>query len=213
MGLPISRFGAEKKDFISYLSRKRELSFAFEGDYYTITICKVSVYPQCYAAVADKLSVFRRRQLIVDIGSWTLDLMPIEDMIPDEGDCFTQEMGLITCMRTINEECVRKLNGEITESDIQYIMRTGESELPPEYTEIVVNGLKKFADTVYQVIREHKYNLQLTPITFVGGGATVMKLFSSNAGDNISYIEDVRANAKGYEFLAKVALMKNSGKR
>ena len=40
-----------------------------------------------------------------------------------------------------------------------------------------------------------------------------MKLFSSNAGDNISYIEDVRANAKGYEFLAKVALMKNSGKR
>ena len=87
----------------------------------------MSVYPQCYAAVADKLSVFRRRQLIVDIGSWTLDLMPIEDMIPDEGDCFTQEMGLITCMRTINEECVRKLNGEITESDIQYIMRTGES--------------------------------------------------------------------------------------
>ena len=76
-----------------------------------------------------------------------------------------------------------------------------------------MNGLKKFADTVYQVIREHKYNLQLTPITFVGGGATVMKLFSSNAGDNISYIEDVRANAKGYEFLAKVALMKNSGKR
>lgn len=213
VGLPISRFGAEKKDFISYLSRERELSFAFEGDYYTITICKVSVYPQCYAAVADKLSVFRRRQLIVDIGSWTLDLMPIEDMIPDEGDCFTQEMGLITCMRTINEECVRKLNGEITESDIQYIMRTGESELPPEYTEIVVNGLKKFADTVYQVIREHKYNLQLTPITFVGGGATVMKLFSSNAGDNINYIEDVRANAKGYEFLAKVALMKNSGKR
>lgn len=36
---------------------------------------------ECYAAVADKLTVFRRRQLIVDIGSWTLDLMPIEDMI------------------------------------------------------------------------------------------------------------------------------------
>lgn len=120
---------------------------------------------------------------------------------------------MITCMRTINEECVRKLNGEITKSDIQYIMRTWESELPSEYTEIVVNGLKKFADTVYQVIREHKYNLQLTPITFVGGGATVMRLFGNNLGDNIRYIEDVRANAKGYEFLAKVALMNDSRKR
>ena len=213
VGLPISRFGAEKKDFISYLSKDKEISFAFEGEYYSIVICKVSVYPQCYAAVADKLMAYRRRQLIVDIGSWTLDLMPIEDMIPDEGDCFTQEMGLITCMRSINEECVRKLNGEIVESDIQYIMRTGESELPPEYTEIVVKGLKKFAETVFQVIREHKYNLELTPITFVGGGATVMKLFSGNTGSNISYIEDVRANAKGYEFLAKVALMKDSRKR
>lgn len=213
VGLPISRFGAEKKDFISYLLKEKELSFAFEGEYYTINICKVSVYPQCYAAVADKLAAFQRRQLIVDIGSWTLDLMPVEDMIPDEGDCFTQEMGLITCMRSINEECVRKLNGEIAESDIQHIMRTGESELPPEYTEIVVGGLKRFADTVYQVIREHKYNLELTPITFVGGGATVMKLFGSFQNDNISYIEDVRANAKGYKYLAKLALMKERKKR
>ena len=54
--------------------------------------------------------------------------------------------------------------------------------------------------------------MQLTPITFVGGGATVMKLFGSYAGDNISYIEDVCANAEGYEFLAEVALMKDRRK-
>lgn len=129
-GVPLSRFGAEKKDFIEYLSKERELSFAFEKEYYSIAVRKVSVFPQCYAAVADKLALFRRFQLVIDIGSWTMDVMPIENMIPDEGACFTQEMGLIPLMREINQECVRKLNGEIAESDIQYIMRTGKSELP-----------------------------------------------------------------------------------
>ena len=33
--------------------------------------------------------------------------------------------GLITCMRSINEQCVRQLNGEVDESEIQNIMRYG----------------------------------------------------------------------------------------
>lgn len=206
VGLPISRFGAEKQDFINYLSRKKEVSFAFEGEYYRINIVRISVFPQCYAAVAEKLAKYRRRQLIVDIGSWTMDIMPIEDMVPDEGECFTQEMGLITCMREINEECVRKLNGEIAESDMQYVMRTGDSELTPEYTEIVEATLREFASRVYRIIREHKYNLDLTPITFVGGGAMVMKLFGESNKQNIRFIEDIKANAIGYEYLANIIL-------
>ena len=43
----------------------------------------------------------------------------------------------------------------------------------------------------------------VTPITFVGGGAGVMKQYGELNQKNISYIDDVRANAKGYEYLAK----------
>ena len=48
--------------------------------------------------------------------------------------------------------------------------------------------------------------METTPITFVGGGATVMKLFGGLKQKNIEYIEDVKANAKGYERLAKMFL-------
>ena len=52
VGLPLTRFGAEKQDFIDYLSKKKEVAFRFEKEKYTARIARVSVFPQCYAAVA-----------------------------------------------------------------------------------------------------------------------------------------------------------------
>ena len=49
----------------------------------------------------------------------------------------------------------------------------------------------------------------MIPIVFVGGGAAVMKLFGSHEGGNIRYIEDIKANAKGYEQLGRVFLAKH----
>ena len=52
----------------------------------------------------------------------------------------------------------------------------------------------------------------MTPIVFVGGGASIMKKYGTQKGANIQYIEDIRANAKGYEQLAKVFLSAMKGK-
>lgn len=50
------------------------------------------------------------------------------------------------------------------------------------------------------------YNMDLTPIIFVGGGATVMKRFGQMQQRNVRYIEDIRANAKGFDYLGKIYL-------
>lgn len=52
VGLPLTRFSAERKPFIDYLSQNRDVVFGFEQKLYTIHILNVLVYPQCYAAVA-----------------------------------------------------------------------------------------------------------------------------------------------------------------
>ena len=53
---------------------------------------------------------------------------------------------------------------------------------------------------------EHGYNLEVTECVFVGGGAGVVKRYVKYSGKNIHYIDDVKANAKGYEFLGKIYL-------
>ena len=52
----------------------------------------------CYAAVSDKLRFFDNKVLVVDIGSWTVDIMPIINSNPDESICVTKPAGIITCI-------------------------------------------------------------------------------------------------------------------
>lgn len=213
VGLPLTQFGAEKQGFIDYLSHNRDIAFKFDKKKYNVHISRVSVYPQCYAAVADRIRTLPERVTIVDIGSWTLDIMPVKNYTPDESECVTiHKIGLIKCMRAINEQCVRQLGKEIDESDIQEYMQKGVSNLPSKYVDIMEAELKNFVERVYSTLIEHGYNLETTAIVFVGGGAKIMKMFGNVKGANMQYIEDVKANAKGYEYLGKLYLAANCKK-
>ena len=55
VGLPIGRFGAEKRNFINYLSKNKMVKFRYEKKKYTVFIERVLVYPQCYGAIVSKL--------------------------------------------------------------------------------------------------------------------------------------------------------------
>jgi len=206
VGLPATRYGDEKQDFIDYLSRDREVCFRFEQYDYQINIIKVSVYPQCYAAVVDRIGTFGAKVVVVDIGSWTIDIIPVINRKPDDAKTNTIQQGLITCMRDINKQSVRKLGDEIDETDIQHYMIYGSSSLPKEYIEIMDKSLQEFTAMIYNSLREEKYNMKTTPFIFVGGGAVVMKNFGGYNQGNISYNLDVRANAKGYETLARISM-------
>ena len=81
VGLPLTRFGAEKNDFIKYLTKNKRVSFKYENEPYYIEIDDVAVFPQCYAAVVDKIPTMAKKTLIVDIGSWTIDIMPVRQLL------------------------------------------------------------------------------------------------------------------------------------
>ncbi len=59
--------------------------------------------------------------------------MPVIDRAPDESHCATIPKGLITCIRSINEKCVRQLNGEVDEAEIQQFMRYGTIDIDERY--------------------------------------------------------------------------------
>ena len=43
-GLPATRYGAEKKGFVEYLSRNQDVAFKFEGEEYKVKIEKVAMF-------------------------------------------------------------------------------------------------------------------------------------------------------------------------
>ena len=46
-GVPLTLFGAERKEFRDYLWHKERISFTFEGVHYSFFMDKVKIYAQC----------------------------------------------------------------------------------------------------------------------------------------------------------------------
>lgn len=63
-----------------------------------------------------------------------------------------------------------------------------------------------FAKKVEGQLKENGYDPEITPIVYCGGGACVMKAFGSIKGSHICYMENVKANAIGYEFITEKML-------
>ena len=211
-GLPVTRYGAEKKEFMKYLSRNRDIRFRFEQVDYKILLEKVAVFPQGYAASVDLISKARKKMMVVvDIGSWTIDIIPIIDGKPDEAKANTIAEGLIPCMRRINKQCMRLYNEKIDEEMIKQYIITGEVELDSKYIKLMERILNEFAVNLFNSLREEGYSLNTTQFCFNGGGAIVMKKFGHIEQKNVQYNFDVHANAKGYEKLVKLALAVKEG--
>ena len=102
-GVPLTLFGAERKEFRDYLWHKERISFNFEGVHYSFYMDKVKIYAQCYAAIANRMGDMDRLRC-VDLGSWTLDVLSVRDKIPMDKDAYTYELGLITTIERIKKD-------------------------------------------------------------------------------------------------------------
>lgn len=200
-GLPFTRFGQEKVEFKEYLNLG-DMEFQYSGREYHINCKEVFLYPQCYAAVADRLGKLPAELLIVDIGSKTVDIILTRKHVPVESDCITIPSALIQCMANINNVVYRKTNRTLSEEQIQQVMMYGNAPYSDKVVQIVKEELEVFAKGIEATLKEHGFEPEMTPVVYVGGGAGVMKRFGSVFGRHIMHIEDVKANALGYEYLA-----------
>ena len=100
-GLPLTSFGREKNAFREYLLRDgKTVNFRYEGQEYSIAIRKVSLFPQGYAAVLTQSILLDEPSVIVaDIGGWTVDLMRLDNRIPNASACRSLEPVSYTHLR------------------------------------------------------------------------------------------------------------------
>ena len=163
-GVPLTLFGAERKEFRDYLWHKERISFTFEGVHYSFFMDKVKIYAQCYAAIANRMGDMDRLRC-VDIGSWTMDVLSVRERIPMDKDAYTYELGLITAITspvTLNlDGAAHKisvyLGGDITYTKTYSFRKTIDKVEVTGVTEPVVgqapttDGIKVPADANYYI--------------------------------------------------------------
>lgn len=208
VGTPLMRYGEEKDKLISYLSQNESVDFVFEGKNYHITFDdKVFVYPQGYAAIVNRIGEIKGSFFLVDIGTGTTEILPVSSNCSiNLGKTFTLQNGINDCIKSIKAVISDKFGGGLMLEEYIDIMRGIYDN--KKVMEICEPIMIDFVSTMLKLLNENGVNYQLTPTYLVGGGAGIVKRYIDRLGidNNIRFIEDVKANAIGYEMLAKAEI-------
>ena len=93
------------------------MKFRFEGVPHCVTITDVKLFPQGYSALALFPNLLRDEPsvLLMDIGGWTVDLMRLDNGVPNAAACRSLELGMIRCMDEAREQVRRELGVSVTD--------------------------------------------------------------------------------------------------
>lgn len=205
-GLPLTRVGAEKAAFREYLMREKQVQYCYEGQPYEIIIEGVEIYPQGYAAVLPWLSELPSPCLIMEWGSWTVDVVYMEERTPILDRCHSLPYGFIRCQREINKEMMRRYNQQAEEKNMEAIMLAEDVMMPEKYQTLIREQISLYIKKVIGSMKEYGFSLEMTPAVHLGGGASVVKRFGEYDPAMTRIIEGVAVNATAFEQLVRKKL-------
>ena len=204
-GLPLTSFGRDKKKFRAYLLRDgRPVFFRFEGSAYTVRITEVSLFPQGYAAVLTQPDLLNEPSVILaDVGGWTVDLMRLDNRIPNAATCRSLELGMIRCLDESAEQVRRSLGLSMTAAQIESVLCGEASSVDDNAKQIIHRAADGYARRLLSAIAESGLDARAMPAVFLGGGAALLKrrVRATEGLCRPVILDDVCLNAKGYERL------------
>lgn len=203
-GLPLTGFGREKLSFREYLLRKEQpLCFRYENEDYEITIADVKLFPQGYSALALHPEFIRGEPsvLLIDIGGWTVDLMRLDNAVPNAATCRSLELGVIRCIDEIMEQVRRNTGLSVTDIQIERVLNGNPCSMSNEAKVIIQRHGRIYTERILSAVMEAGFDLKAIPSVFIGGGAALIKRHVTPQ-DGLCrqiFLTDVHANAAGYE--------------
>ena len=205
-GLPLTWLGSQKETFRRYLLRNDRVSFRFDGKDYNVSFTGADIFPQGFAAVADKLHQFRGQNMIADIGNGTMNIMFVNDRRPVAKQCFTESCGVNQCLLAVREQITRVYGQLLDEQIVEQVLRTGTADISKRCLDIIWETATQYTAGIVRVLRERGYNPDFMRLYVVGGGGCLLENFGKYDTERVTICRDIHANAKGYEYLARLKL-------
>lgn len=208
VGVPPAHFGTQNKTFTRYFSGRGIVEFELHGKPYSIYIDDTVCFPQAYAAASTIIKdlVECPKVLILDIGGFTVDYLLMKYGKADLSMCDSLENGVILLYNRIRSSVSSELDVLLEESDVDSILQGHGAEYDSAVVRIVEYQAQEFVNDLFSTMRERMLDMRSGKAVFVGGGAILLRRqieASGKAGD-VVFIDEISANAKGYEFLYQI---------
>lgn len=210
IGLPPAHFGAQHKAFTNYFMNRGAISFGYQNRSYSFLIDDVACFPQSYAAAVTLLPTLQSepKALILDIGGFTADYLQLKNGEGNLAVCDSLENGVIVLYNKIISRVSAERDMLLEEAEIDAILTKQKAPAFPDVVQIVERQAQDFVNDLFSTLRERGLELKTGKVVFVGGGSILLRrhiLASGKVGVPL-FVEDIRANAKGYELLYRAGM-------
>ena len=210
-GLQLTWTSGQKEAFAAYLTRNAEVSFTFRKVDYHIRVLGARIYPQGYAAVAEYAPSMEGVNMIADIGNGTMNTLFIIDGRPQIGRMFTEKFGTHQCTLAIREAYMREYGAELDEATIEGFLITGTANIPKDRLKLIRMVAEEYVGGIFRRLRDHGYDGSTMDLIVTGGGGCLVKNFYRTKPGRVRFIDNIRAAAKGYEYLAELQMKAERG--
>lgn len=207
-GLPLTWVGSQKQTFQEYLLQKEEVEFTFRNRDYHIRIVGAEVFPQGFAAIAERIGEFGGNHMLCDIGNGTMNILRIANKKPDPRNMFTEKYGVNQCVLAMREALLREHNAQVDEETIHSFLRHGTAGIEAEIEQTMKDTARAYTGEIFRKLREHGYDSRLMKLYVVGGGGCLIKNFCQYDRNRVTICDDICATAKGYEYMAAMNIRK-----
>ena len=213
VGLPIQKFSSEKEKFIDYLKKPRPflgsdtVKFMYNKINFTVRIANVHVYPQGYSAIVNRLSKIQEPVIICDIGSWTVDVMQLNERgVPEVSSCISLEYGVTHLFLGIRKRVFANHDNNIKENLIECVLKGKPNRVAKDIVTTIESSAREYSKEIRNQLIENQFDIDNNRLIYIGGGANIVQKYSDTKIDREDIIGDEKANAIGYELITRQKL-------
>lgn len=165
-------------------------------------LCGVEVFPQGFAAIVN-LGAMPGMNMLADIGNGTMNVMQIIDNKPLEKSLVTDKFGVGICMKEIRKELSKESGEDIPEMLLEPLLRNGTQGRTDDTAMKAERIARQYAGNIRKRLADYGYKEGMVHLYVIGGGGCLLRNYSDLADrGEVTFIADICANAKGYEYLA-----------
>lgn len=150
----------------------------------------------------------------IDIGGFTVDVLKLRRGKPDLEVMESFEQGVITLYNSIISQCNSQFDRLLEDSDIDEAIRGEPTILPGEIQMLIRTAANQFLNEFYNFLRERGIDVKSSKCVFAGGGSILLRNLIERSG-KVGYpifIDNIHANAIGYELLYRSEVTANGSK-
>ena len=171
---------------------------------------EIFVFPQDYAAaIIYKQDLIKKYGTIycIDIGDGMVDLLALKNGMPDKDVMVSRELGMSRLREQIIDDIINDYNMTLDGSIIEDVLTPGREVIAPDE---VVSRIRQettaWAEKIVDQLHSKVPDFRLAPTILCGGGSILLAPYLEATGmfGVTEYIEDIHANAVGYEEIAKM---------